>query len=248
MWTDNPVEPGNLWNPEPGVEQLDVTIRVERFLNGAHGYLVVSQRSDAPDEIRLTIHSEAGSANMEYCILTATMGNRVRARDLWLNHETVSSLDLYSDYQGNGFVPHTFFGSNRLRRTAVGDVMAAITNDEPEGRIIWPWPAAPNWNYRGAKVTQYWKKTAGTIRDDLHVAVNARYTFWASNDPIPGGISYENFEFRERYFDGQSFVFGITRKHPGEIGFVPPTAVAHYRFEEGGAGEIAGRDSVRGVR
>ncbi len=239
MWTDNLHEPGNLWNPEPGVEQLDVLLRVERFLNGAHAYLMISQRSDAPDEIRLAIHAEPGSAPMEYCILTATMGNKVRARELWINQETVSSLELYPSYRGSDFAPHSFYDLGRLRRTAEGGVIAAITTDEEEGTRVVPWPAAAHWNYRGAKVTQYWRKPKGTFRGDLHVAVNARYTYWMSNTPIPGGISYENFEMRERFFEGQSFTFGITRKTPAEIGLGAATAVAHFRFEEGEAGSAA---------
>lgn len=214
IWTDDPAEPGHLWSPEPGVEQLDVLIRVERFLNGTDIYLVLSQRSDAPDEIRLTLHTEPGSASPDYCVLSATMGNKVRARDLWLKDETISSLDLYADYQEAHFAPHTFFGSDRLRRTPEGGMIAAITTDEEEGSEVDPWPAAPHWNYQGVNVTQYWKKPKGTFRDDLHVAVNARYTYWMSDVPIPGGISYENFEMREGYFEGQPFVFGITTKTP----------------------------------
>lgn len=217
FWTDDPEEPGNLWSPEPGVEQLDVLIRVERFLNGAHIYLVVSQRSDAPDEIRLTIHTEPDGAPMNFCILSATMGNKVRARQLWFRDSTISSLDLYPDYQGTGFAPHSLYGMVH-RRTPQGDLVAAITRDEEEGSRVEPWPAAPHWNYQGVNVTQYWKKLRGTFRDDLRVAVNARYTYWMSDVPIPGGISYENFEMREGYFEGQQFIFGLTTKTPEQLG------------------------------
>ena len=59
----------------------------------------------------------------------------------------------------------------------------------------------------------------GTQRDDLHVAVNGRYTYWLSRQPIPGGVAFENFELREGFYDGQKFIFGITRKTPKELGF-----------------------------
>jgi hypothetical protein len=54
--------PGRLSQPSPGVEQLDVTVLVEPFDNGARVRLVVSQRSDAPDEIQFSVHADPGSA------------------------------------------------------------------------------------------------------------------------------------------------------------------------------------------
>lgn len=228
FWTGEPREtqadpklpdPGRLWMPEPGVEQLDVLIRVERFQNGARIYFVVSQRSDAPDEIRLTVRTEPDSAPLDYCIMTATMGNMVRARQLWLGEEMVGSLDLYADYQGTDFAPHTFYGLDRLQRTPAGDLLAAISTDEDNPALIEPFPGSRIWRYDGVKVTQYWKKLQGTYRADLAVAVNARFTYWQSRRPIPGGVSFENFELRERFYEGQQFIFGITRKTPAELGF-----------------------------
>lgn len=215
IWTDDPS--GRLWSPEPGVEQLDVRLRVEAFLNGAQVSLLVSQRSDAPGEIRLTIHAAPESAPMAFCILTATMGNKTRARRLWLKDRTVSSIELYSDYRESGFTPHTLFGRDQFRRTPSGDPFVAITTDEEEGNRVAPWPAAAHWNYRGRRVTQYWKKSRETVRDELQVAVNARYTYWMSDTPIPGGLSYENFELREPFSDGQQLIFGITDDSPESL-------------------------------
>jgi hypothetical protein len=67
-------------------------------------------------------------------------------------------------------------------------------------------------------VTQYWKKPRGTFREDLHVAVNARATYWQTMQPIPGGVAFENFEMRERFYEGQEFVFGIMARIPEEFG------------------------------
>ncbi|HTD68590.1 MAG TPA: hypothetical protein VK846_18870, partial [Candidatus Limnocylindria bacterium] len=67
IWAEGSVAPANastnfvagtLSTPAPGIEQLEVTLRVEKFDNGAHVRLVVSQRSDAPDEIQIAIHAE----------------------------------------------------------------------------------------------------------------------------------------------------------------------------------------------
>jgi hypothetical protein len=200
------------------MEQLEVTLLVEKFDNGAHVRLTLTQRSDAPDEIQLTVHAESDSARMDYCILTATMGNMARTRQLWLKDEVVSSLKLYPDYKASGFAPHTSFALDRLFRTPTGDVLVAITTDEANPAASRPFPTSDHWYYGGGKVTQFWRKPAGAFRDDLHAVVNARFTYWQSEQPIPGGIAFENFELRERFYEGQHFVFGITRRTPRELG------------------------------
>jgi hypothetical protein len=228
IWAEGPVAPGNRTNlvagmlstPAPGAEQLMVTLRVEKFDNGAHVRLVVSQRSDAPDEIQLAIHAEPDSAAMDYCILTATMGNMARTRLLWLHDELASSLKLYPDYRDTDFAAPTFYPLPRLHRTATGDVLVAVTTDENNPSATFPFPGTRNWYYGGSKVTQYWKKPRAVVRDDLHAAVNARYTYWQSRQPIPGGIAFENFELREKFHEGQRFIFGITRQTPAQLGIM----------------------------
>jgi hypothetical protein len=210
--------PGRLFQPSPGVEQLDVSVHVEPFDNGARVRLVVSQRSDAPDEIQLAAYTDLGSAPLDYCILTATMGNLARTRLLWLKDEVVSSLGLYPTHKGEGFAPHHIYPLDRLARTTAGDVLVAVTTNEEDPPSVYPFPGRLHWYYGGSKVTQYWNKPHSTARDDLHVAVNARYTYWQSRQPIPGGVAFENFELRERFHEGQLFSFGITRKTPAQLG------------------------------
>jgi hypothetical protein len=210
--------PGRLSKPAPGVEQLDVTVRVKPFDNGARVRLLISQRSDAPDEIQFAVHTDPGSARLEYCILTATMGNLARTRLLWLKDEVVSSLKLYPDYKGDGFAPHQTYPLDRLTRTAHGAILAAVTTDEEDPASVYPFPDRQLWHYGGSKVTQYWKKPSATAQGDLHVAVNARCTYWQTRRPIPGGVAFENFELREPFHEGQVFAFGVTRKTPGELG------------------------------
>ena len=55
------IEPGKITRLASGAEQLELTLRCEKFNNGAHVYLVITQRSDAPDEIELTVHEEPDS-------------------------------------------------------------------------------------------------------------------------------------------------------------------------------------------
>jgi hypothetical protein len=215
-----PVEPGKLTKPMPGVEKLEVVLRVERFDNGAHVYLVVTQRSDAPEEIQLAIHTEPDSAPLQYCVLTATMGNKARTRLLWLKDEVKSSLQLYPNYRGFDFAPaEHVFPLERLFRTVERGVIVAVTTNEQNPAAVFPFPGTRLWYYGGAKATQYWRKPKGTFRDDLSAAVSARYTYWRSKQPIPGGIAFENFEMREPFSEGQCFVFGISRRTPAELGF-----------------------------
>jgi acetyl esterase/lipase len=214
---------GQLTKLDAGAERLTVEVAVERFENGAHVTLILSQCSDAPDELELIVHLEPDSAPIEYCILTATMGNKTRARQLWLKDGAVSSLSLYKDYKDSGFTTHRLYSLNRLRRTASGDILTAITTDEADPATVDSSPAAAHWRYGGFPVTQYWRKPAGAWRDDLHVAVNARYTYWMSHHPIPGGVAFENFELRERFYQDQRFVFGIIRRTPKELGFSIPS-------------------------
>jgi hypothetical protein len=226
---DSPISAGEISTIAPGVEQLAVKIDVERFDNGAEVILEIRQRSDAPDEISLIARAAPGSARMDFCVLTATMGNRTRARKLWLRDETVTSQQLYPDYHGPDFAPHTIYPRDRLTRLANGDVIVAITGDEENPAATLAFPERPDhfWNYKGVKVTQYWKKPGGTgaatAREDrfsqeLSAVVNARYLYWGSEQPIPGGISFENFELREPFQDGQEVRFGITRRAPSELG------------------------------
>jgi hypothetical protein len=218
--TTNPV-PGQISKASNGEEQLEVNLRVEKFDNGAHVHLHVRQRSGRPDEIELSVFQEPDSAPLEYCILTATMGNMARTRRLWLKDEVVSSLQLYHGYHDTGFAPHQQYPLPRLHRTTDGGMLVALTNDETDPAAIYPFPNSEDWHYAGRKVTQYWAKEAGAFRDDLLTIVNGRYTYWQSSRPIPGGIAFENFELRERFYDGQKSIFGITTRTPHELGFPP---------------------------
>jgi hypothetical protein len=211
------IEPGRITSLPGGVEQLELTLRFEKFDNGAHLYLVITQRSDTPDEIELTVHTEPDSKPPEYAVLSATMGNKARTRLVWLADGSKSTQQLYPNFSGDGFTGTTVFDLPQIHRTAAGDALVAITTDEAN-------PAAAKidnmngWYYGGAKVTQYWRKPKATFGNDLQAAVNARYLYWGMQSPIPGGPAFENFELREPFRDGQPIRFGVTRKTPAELG------------------------------
>ncbi|MDB6034549.1 MAG: hypothetical protein JWM16_4887 [Verrucomicrobiales bacterium] len=209
-----PLDPGIIHLLADGVEELRLTVHLERFENGAHVQLRLSQRTDSPGELRLAVEAEPDSAPIETCILTATMGNKARARLLLLKDGPVSSLQLYPDYRDKDFAPHKTFGVERLPRMANGDVMVAIANDEPWPATVQPFGRPGFWDYRGSKVTQYWRKSSREVQPDLSCAVNGRFTYWGSRQPIPGGVAFENFELRESFRSGQSYIFGISSRPP----------------------------------
>jgi len=224
FWTGSPDGPGE--KPDPGtltksggVERLTVTVHVEQFANGARPIVELQIASDRPDEVRFTVRAARDSAPMEYCVLTATMGNYARLRRLWLADGVVEPKNLWPNFSGDEFTPEAFFPLERLPRTSEGDVLVCATSDEKE-----PWtapvdPRGPGWHYRGdVTFTQYWRKPKDAFKPDLRVRVNGRRVYWASHNPIPGGLAYENFDMVEKFYDGQVFIFGVTRKTPQDLG------------------------------
>ena len=55
------------------------------------------------------------------------------------------------------------------------------------------------------------------MNDSLRFAVNARFMYWMSHNPVPGGLAFENFELVEDFKDGQMFIFGVTKRLPSEL-------------------------------
>ncbi|MBI3817083.1 MAG: hypothetical protein HY286_00200 [Planctomycetes bacterium] len=212
-------DPGRISNPKSGVEQLEVTIHVERFQNGAEVDLIVSIRSDAPDELVLTIQSRAGGRPMELCILTATKGKMARTRELFIADGVLRSRELYRDFAGTGFAAHTVVPREKLKIDARGDLIAAICNDEANPRSERPFAPENQWYWGGDKVTQYWKLRKNEIDPAVTACVNARATYYGTDRTIPGGVAFENFELRSAFKNGQSFIFGITKKTPKDLGF-----------------------------
>jgi hypothetical protein len=208
--------PGWFSHPSAGVEQLNVTFDVEKFNNGAHPWIVALMRSDMPQEVTFAIHAAPDSAPMESCILTATMGNYIRARNLWLRDRVVYSKTLWPDpvtarVGPVGFTAPKFFEESSMCRLRNGSLVVMLTTDEDDPSQIVPKPA--HWHYQGRKVTQYWRAHPHK-EHPLRIRVNGRFTYWMSRSPIPNGVAYENFELVQDYFDGQQFVFGITESSP----------------------------------
>ncbi|MGH9515382.1 MAG: hypothetical protein ACRD3P_06855 [Terriglobales bacterium] len=211
-------------SPSP-IKQLEVRINVERFTaNGAHVYVVASIESDHPGELKLRVYMENDSPAIEELTLTATMGNFERLRWLFLKDRTVESLQLFGSETGDGFFEHENYPVEEMLRSADGDAIALAASNEPNPSSELN-VRSKFWHYPLPRLTQYWRVPAHDIEPDLRVRVNARQVYWASHFPVPNGVAFENFELRQRYVAGQTFVFGATTTEPWD--FNPP--IPHLR-------------------
>jgi hypothetical protein len=144
------------------------------------------------------------------------MGNFERLRRLWLHHCVVDSRELMGNYTGDAFDDPPNYPLRDMLRTGDGDAIVFATTNE-ENPSSFPGTPSGHWHYPLPKLTQYWRISAHDIQPDLRVRVNGRRVYWASHDIVPGGIAYENFDLRQRYIPGQTFIFGITAKTPWQF-------------------------------
>jgi len=215
-WTpQNPAHPARgVIGEENGVRTLTVFIGVEKFHSGAAVFLRLTFREDRPCEVRIATFTQPYSEPLSYCIVTATMGNYARLRRLHLADGVVAAHELFADATFNaiGFAPHKQFRLERLPRTRDGAVILAATSDERDPATADQTTVAPGWRYVGRPATQYWR--CDQPDRELKALVNARRTYWASNNPIPGGVSFENVELTAPFQSGQTWTFGVTTDPP----------------------------------
>jgi hypothetical protein len=219
---------GTLLHPDSlhtEVEELSVFIYLERFRNGAHPYLRLFIRNDNPEELGIEIFNHSGSASMQRCAVSATMGNYSRLRNLYLKDLVVSAKNLYKGYEDIDFIEKESYAAAQLWKAENGDLIAIAESDE-DFHSLSSWPQESSyqdrlgWRYRpNLKLSQYWRKNASEYDSSLVLRVNGRSKYWSGGSRnrqnyvnIPGGPSFENFELRENYHSGQRFYFGITRK------------------------------------
>lgn len=224
---------GVISHPDPNhpqIEQLTLFVFMEQYLDKASPFFKISIRSDKPEEICFEINNKANSAKLDRCALTATMGNYSRLRLLHLSHEVVDSRKLYAGFDGIDFIEKDAYPVTKMLKLKDGSPIALATQNESLPELnAWPNDSAyytkRGWRYRpDFKLTQYWRKDGSTYDASLQVRVNGRAKYWAvaSRDPknyvpVPGGAAFENFELREKYYPGQKFIYGLSRKSVDEI-------------------------------
>jgi hypothetical protein len=226
FWSaDDPADPtpsaperpsrGVIETAEGGAETLRVFVNVEGFDNGAHVYVRLTFRSDRPRAVGLAAFTRDDSAPLDHCVLTATMGNYARLRRLHLaNGMVVTSTQLWPEYRGDAFTPHAKFPLAELTRTPEGHAIVSATPDERDPQNAEYAPGTRHhWRYTGKVATQTWRSE--TPSPDLQAWVNGRHAYWASRHPIPGGVSFENFELFTPFRQGEEFWFEVEPGVPG---------------------------------
>jgi len=224
---------GKITHPDskhPEVEELSLYVFMEKFLDGAAPYLKLSIRNDKPGELCLQIFNHDGSAKMERCALTATMGNYSRLRLLYLKDRVVDSRQLFAGYSDIEFAEKDPYPAKEMIRNSKSDyVVYAESNETFNELASWPqqkkYLSAWGWRYRPFyKLTQYWKVDSADYDPSLLVRVNGRAKYWGGDSAdkskymdVPGGPAFENFELRENYHAGQKFYFGLSMKPAKEL-------------------------------
>jgi len=208
-------KPGlRFWCDPPGRPEqnlLRLTIRMERFANGAHPFIVAELHTARPHEVRFTVYAEPDSAPMKQCILSATMGNYQRLRRLHLKGRVVTTAEALPQDPGDGFTAHAVFPLKELvrdRNGVTGVTVEASGDERDPGVLSRTLPPGLFWAYPGENLVQYWRQPE-PVDADLAAVVNARKTYWRSQIPIPGGKSFENFELNAAFYPGQVFIYGV---------------------------------------
>ena len=209
--------------PAPGIietidgeQTLTLYVFVEPFENGVKVYVRLRFFERRPYELEVSTFTYGNSICPKYCVITSTMGNKARLRKLYLKTGIETSYEYWPCYRDMNFAPHKHIPVSQVLSSSRNEVyfIAAPNEQEPSSVDLLP-RTNPHWKYHGLKATQYWKyATPNVLTEGI---VNGRYVYWASNSPIPGGISFENFELKTPYRQGDSFVFGITPLSPEEF-------------------------------
>ncbi|WP_156253726.1 hypothetical protein [Pseudactinotalea terrae] len=218
FWSaDEPADPTPRPSTEPargvvemldGVAHLRVFVLVEPFDNGAEVYLRLTFRADRPHEVAIAAYARERSVSLEHLIVTATMGNYARLRELHLADRVVTPAELWPDFTGHAFAAHARFGLGELTREASGAVVVSAAPDEADPvNVGYADDVVPGWHFQGGRARQYWR--AADPDPAIECLVNARASYWASESPIPGGAAYENIELVEPFRQGRELVLGI---------------------------------------
>lgn len=228
FWSGNTADPTAFPNSEypaagvvykeNGLEKLSVYIFSEKFNNGVEVYARITFTEGKTEQFEMEMFHTSGSADVSIFVPSATMGNYARIRELYLKNDVRNSKSIWPNFSGDGFTDRNWTSLDGMIRDSRSGAWYIAAQDEAN-------PAAAEyasstyggWIYKGIPATQYWycANPHGTLRG----AANGRWCYWASNGnaPIPGGISFENFELQQNYQRGQTFVFGITLKTPEQL-------------------------------
>lgn len=218
LWSADSLEgaaaPGDSSAPAPGViEEVDGTSRLtlwvgfERFDNGAEVAVRVRLRADRPHEVELAGFAREKSVPLAHLVLTATMGNWARLRELHLAGRVVHPRELWPGFTRTDFTEHARFPLSLLARDGDAVVVTATGDEGDPLSVTYADDTHAHWRFEGRRAAQGWRV------DDPHPAlvaqVNGRWAYWASTSPIPGGVTYENVEIVEPFRQGAALRFFV---------------------------------------
>jgi hypothetical protein len=182
-------------------------VHSEPFESGAIVSVRLRFRADRPHEVALAAYTRPGSVPLASCVLTATMGNYARLRRLHLRDRVVTPAELWPGFGGDHFADHARFGLEEFI-PAADALQVVATPDEPRPHeAVYADGTAEHWRYTGALAAQGWR----VVDPDpaTEVLVNGRAAYWASSSPIPGGVSFENFELVQPFAEGREVTFWV---------------------------------------
>lgn len=190
-----------------GVERLTVWIGVEPFDNGADVAVRVRFRADRPHEVEVAGFANEGSVGLDRLVLTATMGNWARLRRLHLADRVVTAGDLWPGFSGTAFAEHARFSVAELTREGAGVVVTAVGDETDPHAVTYSADTHQHWHFEGRLAQQSWR--VDDPHPDAEAWVNARWAYWASASPIPGGPAFENIEIVEPFRQGAAYRFCV---------------------------------------
>lgn len=198
---------------EKGHQVMTFFLFSETFDNGAKVYVRLRIREESPYQIELATFTYDDSIPLAHCIVTATMGNHARLRELHLKDTIKRSVTLWPNYKGKDFTLHNFTSLDEMIMDNKGTAyFIAAPNEKYPVDAEYNVHTPTHWRYTGIRATQYWYRENPS--SELKGLVNGRRCYWGCKLPIPGGVSYENFELIEPFDEGATFVFGITPLTP----------------------------------
>jgi hypothetical protein len=197
-------------DPAHGVvdgDTLTVDILSEPFANGADVWVRATFTRDRPHDVRVAAYARESSVALDACVLTATMGNWARLRELELAGRTARAAELWPDYRGTAFAEHAAFGVDELVHEDDEIVVRARPDEDDPVGAAYVDGTAEHWHYVGRRGVQEWR--AADADPALRAQVNGRHTYWMSEHPLPGGIAFENVELVEPFRQGRALTFRI---------------------------------------
>ena len=202
---------------EDGKKTLTVWVFCEKFENGADVYVRLRFIEGKPYEFELQTFATEESSPLDQFVLSATMGNKMRLRELYAANGVMKvSTDIWPDYKEKWFTPYDITPLKDMIRDRKGGAWVLAHPTETDySNVEFEEGTSNGWKYNGIPATQYWYSPLP--HPEMVVHVNGRYTYWAIFKKIPGGIAYENFELFEPFRQGAVYYFGIDPAKPKDI-------------------------------